>query len=131
MNSKTQTVTTALTPRQNAYIRAYSDPASVSFGNSYQSALNAGYSDQTARNLTHLRPTWLSEKLGELATIRPDEIMTVLTGIIHDESEPTVVRLKAIEMTMRAYNMLAQRREEKPQAVQLSVDLSGASDDKA
>jgi hypothetical protein len=114
------------TPRQNAYIQAYTTPSSPSFGNSYRSALVAGYSDQTARNLTHLQPEWLSANIGQIVQpIQPDELMTVLTDVIHDDMEPTIIRLKAVELTMRAYNMLAQRQERAPVAVELSVNLSG------
>jgi hypothetical protein len=56
--------------------------------------------------------------------ISPDEIMNTLTAIIHDEIQPTIIRLKSIELTMKAYNMLAQRPESVPVTVALNVDLS-------
>lgn len=125
---KSNTQATALTPRQSAYMKAYADQGSPSFGNSYQSALVAGYSQQTARNLTHLKPEWLSESIGQLASIvEPDDIMRELSAIINDTTEPTIVRLKAIEMTMKAYSMLAQRRDPAPKSVTLNVDLTGAT----
>jgi hypothetical protein len=116
-----------LTPRQNTYMQSYSDPASPTFGNAYKSARVAGYTDQTARNLTHLKPAWLSENIGQMATvaISPDELMATLASIIHNDNEPTIIRLKSIELTMKAYNMLAQHREQAPQVVTLNVDLSG------
>ena len=127
MNTDTKSLTTVLTPRQSTFIRAYTDPVSSSFGNCYQSAVAAGYSDTTARNLTHLNPEWLSENIGRMTAIKPDEIMTVLTDIIYNSAEPTVVRLRAIEMTMRAYNMLAQHREQEQKSLTLNIDLSGNS----
>jgi phage terminase small subunit len=124
MKTDTQ-ITKVLTPRQGAYMQAFTDPESVSFGNSYQSAITAGYSEFTARNLSHLNPEWRSENIGQIATIRPEEIMKVLTEVIHDKNEPTIVRLKAIEMTMRAYSMLVPRKEPTSTVVTLNVDLTG------
>ena len=122
----TQIKATALTPRQSIYLRAYTDPASATFGNSYQSARAAGYSDQSARNFTPKRTAWMSDTVGQMATtaISPDEIMATLTAIIHDQSQPTIIRLKSIELTMKAYNMLAQRHDSIPTTVTLNVDLS-------
>jgi len=123
---KSNTKVTTLTPRQSAYMKAYVDPASPSFGNSYQSAIAAGYTDQIARNLTHLKPEWLSENIGQIASIvEPDDIMRELSVIINDTTEPTIVRLKDMEMTMKAYSMVAQRRERVNQVVTLSVELTG------
>ncbi len=124
-----KTKATALTPRQSQYLHGYHDPASPTFGNSYQSALAAGYSIQTARNFNHLQPDWLSENIGQMATtaISPEQIMAELTAIINDDSEPTIIKLKAMEMTMKAYNMLLQRPDATPTVVTLNVDLSGAT----
>gem|GEM_PF-5420316 len=69
----------------------------------------------------------MSEIVGQMAdtAISPDEIMSTLTAIIHDETQPTIIRLKSIELTMKAYNMLVQRPEGVPVTVALNVDLSG------
>lgn len=124
---KTQISTT---PRQSAFLKSYTDPTSTSFGNCYQSALAAGYSVTTARNLTHLNPAWLSDNIGQIAEIiEPDDIMKELTAIINSDTEPTIIRLKAIEMTMKAYSMLVQRKEvATPEVVTLSIDLTGRLD---
>ena len=116
----------SLSPRQQSYVEAYMSPDSDSFGNAYKSATKAGYTDQTARNMTHLQPTWLSENIGQMATmaISPEQIMTTLTTIINDDREPTIIKLKAMEMTMKAYNMLAQHRDSAPSTVTLNVNLN-------
>ena len=123
MNSNTKAST--LTPRQTTYVQAYTDPASATFGNSYQSARTAGYSDQSARNFTPKRTAWMSDTVGQMATtvISPDEIMATLTAIIHDQSQPTIIRLKAVEMSMRAYNMMNNTKEAAV-TVQLNIDLT-------
>lgn len=121
-----KTKISALTSRQSTYLQAYTDPTSATFGNSYQSARAAGYSDQSARNFTPKRTPWMSDTVGQMATtaISPDEIMATLTDIIHNEDEPTIIRLKSIELTMRAYSMLAQRHDSTPATVSLNIDLS-------
>jgi hypothetical protein len=116
-----------LSPRQYAYVEAYARPESGTFGNAYQSALKAGYSQTTARNITHLKPGWLSDNIGQLTHIQPEDIMQELTNIIRSDTEPTIVRLKAIEMTMRAYSMLVQHRVPSASAVSISIDLSGST----
>ncbi|MGH7195183.1 MAG: hypothetical protein ACREGA_00165 [Candidatus Saccharimonadales bacterium] len=113
-----------LTPRQNAYMQAYVSPDSPSFGNSYQSARTAGYRDQTARNLMHLNPEWLSDNIGQIVAIQPDELITELATIIKDGSEPTIIRLRAIELNLKAYGMLSQRQEAAQTAVTLNIDLT-------
>jgi phage terminase small subunit len=123
---------TELTPRQSAFLRAYTAPDSTSFGNAYQSARAAGYTEQTSKNITHLQPGWLSENIGQIASvIEPEQIMQKLTSIINDIGEPTIVKLKAIEMTMKAYSMLVQRREQKTETVTLNIDLSGTSGERS
>ncbi len=126
---KSNTKVTALTPRQSGYLHGYHDPQSPTFGNSYQSAKVAGYSDQTARNFNHLKPDWLSESIGQMTTtaISPEQIMATLTAIINDDDEPTIIRLKAMEMTMKAYDMLTQRHDNTTTAVTLNVDLTSGN----
>lgn len=129
MNTLVKQTAQSLTPRQNAFLRAYTEPTSSSFGNCYQAAMLAGYSDQTARNLTHLKPVWLSENIGQVlpSTITPDEIMAKLTGIIEDNNEPTIIKLKALEMTMKAYSMLVQQKDTAPKTVSINIDLTGGN----
>jgi hypothetical protein len=90
--------TKSLTPQQSNYIHKYSDPSSPSFGNSYRSALSAGYSDQ---------------------------ITQVLTSVIYNPEEPTYIKLKALELMMKSYNMLKQHEESQIKTVCLSINLTG------
>lgn len=53
-------------PRQQIFIANYTNPDSYSFGNAYQSALDAGYSESYARNITHLKPEFISEYIGKM-----------------------------------------------------------------
>lgn len=96
---------TTLDPRQDKFISLYFDVSSPTFGNCYQSALRSGYTSETARNLTHNRPKWLSEKLGQMQTMEPELLLLKLTGIINDRTETTQNKLRAIDMMMKHYQM--------------------------
>lgn len=123
---KQKTKVDILTLRQSAYLRAYSNPSSPSFGNSYKSALAAGYSSQTAKNLTHLKPDWLSENIGNISkqVISPEEITAILSNMIYSPDESAVIRLKAIELMMKFYKML-NSNDQSNAPLQISIDLSG------
>lgn len=94
-----------LDPRQEKFLDLYFSASSPSFGNCYQSAMRAGYTSETARNLTHNRPKWLSEKLGQIQTMEPELLLLKLTGIINDRAETTQNKLRAINMMMKHYQM--------------------------
>lgn len=95
----------ALDPRQERFRVLYFNINSETFGNCYKSALGAGFSDQTARNLSHNKPAWYSEMLGQMKIMEPEHLLLKLQEIINDNEESTQNRLKAIDMLMR-YNGL-------------------------
>lgn len=107
-----------LDPRQEKFLDLYFSVTSPSFGNCYQSAMRAGYTSETARNLTHNRPKWLSEKLGQMQTMEPELLLLKLTGIINDRAETTQNKLKAIDMMMKHYQMFGAANV---MAVQLNI----------
>jgi hypothetical protein len=98
-----------LDPRQDKFVSLYFDANSRTFGNCYQSALQAGYTSETARNLIHNRPKWLSEKLGQMKTMEPELLLLKLTGIINGQHETTQNKLRAIDMMMKHYQMFGDR----------------------
>lgn len=94
-----------LDPRQKRFIDYYLDSKSESFANCYQSAIRAGFSDQTARNLTHNKPKWYSEIIGQTAGAEPEHLMIKLTDIMNDPNESTQNKLKAMDLLMKAKGM--------------------------
>lgn len=54
-----------LDPRKAAMIAAYTNPESPTFGNARGSAVGAGFTEQYADNILHLRPKWLSGFMGD------------------------------------------------------------------
>lgn len=95
----------ALDPRQKRFIELYLDTSSGAFGNCYQSAIGAGFSHQTARNLTHNKPKWYSEIVGQNEGMQPEHLVLKLAKIINDEDETTQNKLKAIDMMMKYRGM--------------------------
>jgi hypothetical protein len=94
-----------LDPRQKRFIDLYLDVDSKTFGNCYQSAIGAGFTDQTARNLTHNKPKWYSEIIGQSEGVQSEHLVLKLTEIINDKSETTQNKLKAIDMMMKYRGM--------------------------
>lgn len=50
-------------PRQALFLSLYLDEKSPTFGNAYQSALSAKYSDAYAQHITSVLPEWLAENM--------------------------------------------------------------------
>lgn len=94
-----------LDPRQERFRSLYFDVESKTFGNCYQSAIGAGFTDKTARNMTSNKPSWYLELLGQMQPMESAHLLLKLQEIINDPDEPTQNRLKAIDMIMRHKGM--------------------------
>lgn len=94
-----------LDPRQQYFIEFYINVDSPTFANCYQSAIKAGYSEQTARNITHNKPRWYSELLGQHKIMEPEHLVAKLASIINNPEEKTHNKLRAIDMLMKHHNM--------------------------
>lgn len=62
-----------LTPQQEKFLANYTNPKSEYFGNAVQSALEAGYEETYANNITGLMPDWLFENIGDMKRLRKAE----------------------------------------------------------
>lgn len=62
-----------LTPQQEKFLANYTNPKSELFGNAVQSALDAGYEETYANNITGLMPDWLFENIGDMKRLRKAE----------------------------------------------------------
>jgi phage terminase small subunit len=60
-----------LDPRQLDFIQRYMNPASKTYNNIYQSALDCGYSESYAKSLRN-QVTWVSEAIG---TVTKDKLL--------------------------------------------------------
>jgi|GEM_PF-924397 len=99
----------ALSPRQSKFKELYLDVKSPTFGNCYQSAVNSGFTDLTARNLTHNKPKWYSVIIGEIQSIEPEHILLKLMSIVNNPDETTPNQLKALDMLMKHKGMYIDR----------------------
>jgi hypothetical protein len=62
-----------LTPKQAAFLAAYFDPKSPTFGTARGTAKAVGYSDEYADNIMALLPDWLSEHIGDMSMLHTAE----------------------------------------------------------
>lgn len=62
-----------LTPQQELFLERYTNPKSHTFSNAVQSALEAGYSENYANNITGLMPDWLFENIGDMKRLKRAE----------------------------------------------------------
>lgn len=65
-----------LDPQREAFLAAYNDPESQTFGNCYKSALQAGYSESYSRTLSSQTPKWFTEnsRHGELMELAEERL---------------------------------------------------------
>lgn len=92
-----------LTPQQEAFLKAYLDPKSPTWGNAYQSALKAGYSDEYSQNITGQMPDWLSENIRRTNIVLKAErnLENALEGLLDDpEKGKKEIQWKASEFAL-------------------------------
>lgn len=93
-----------LTPQQQLFLKEYTNPKSPLFGNALQSALNAGYAQEYAENITHLMPDWLSENIGKAKMVLKAErnLDMALDGLLDDpEKGAKTIQHKASEFVLK------------------------------
>lgn len=93
-----------LNPQQQAFLKAFLDPKSETWGNFLQSGLKAGYSREYSENITSLMPDWLSESIGKTKLVQKAEknLESALEGLLDDpEKGKKEIQWKATEMTLK------------------------------
>lgn len=60
-------------PRQELFLKEYTNPKSPLWGNALQSALKAGYTQEYSESITAKMPTWLAEAVGKSKIIEKAE----------------------------------------------------------
>lgn len=114
--------TPTLTPRQLKFKELYLDVGSSTFGNCYQSAINAGFTNFTAKNLTHNKPKWYSEIVGQIQSIEPEHILLKLMSIVNNPNETTPNQLKALDMLMRHKGMYIDKTHQILELRKISIE---------
>lgn len=93
-----------LTLQQQAFLKAYLDPKSPTWGNALQSGLKAGYSQEYSESITHQMPDWLAENLGKTKLVIKAEknLEMALDGLLDDaEKGKKEIQYKATEFTLK------------------------------
>lgn len=87
------------TERQMKFIDAYMDPKSETFGNSYQSALKAGFSDTYAASI--MKPSvgleWVKQAYN-IMRLEPDHLKMSLAKIVTDPFSSNSDKIAAIKL---------------------------------
>jgi len=68
-------------PRQLLFKKYYCSPKSETFGNAFQSAIKAGFSEEYASNITTQKTTWFSEIMADMEIL--DDSLEVLKETLH------------------------------------------------
>lgn len=108
-------------PKQQLFLYNYFEPTSKTFGNVFQSAINAGYRESYARTLTRQsnKNMWISEYLSN-NTLLPEHITAGITSIATDPNARPSERLKGYELLAKLQGMLIDR------SATLSVNIEAA-----
>ena len=91
-------------PRQELFLKGYLDPKSPTWSNALQSALKAGYTQETSENLMSIMPKWLSESLGKSRLVEKAErnLNLALDGMLDDpEKGKKELQYKASEFVLK------------------------------
>ncbi len=91
-------------PRQQEYLKNYLDPKSKYFGNSLQSALAAGYSQEYSESIIVQEPDWLRDALGKSRKVIKAEhnLDLALDGLLDDpEKGKKEIQWKATEFSLK------------------------------
>lgn len=98
-------------PKQNKFVDNYIDPKSPTFGNAYQSAIQAGYSKDYAVQILSpaVNTAWIKDN-PRLRSLTEEHINKGIEGIAV-EGEKEEVRLRAYELLARLRGLLVERKQ--------------------
>jgi hypothetical protein len=102
--SSAPTKTKRLKPKQRQTIYYWTTPTSETYGNLYKSAVLAGFRPSYALNITHLRPSWLSETMESLQL----EEEHIRQGIQHIATKPVIESRSPDDTRLNAYELLGE-----------------------
>lgn len=91
-------------PRQEKFLAGYLNPKSPTWSNALQSALAAGYTQETSENIMSVMPKWLSDALGDNKLVQKAtrNLDMALDGLLDDpEKGGKPLQLKATELTLK------------------------------
>ena len=98
-----------LTPKQIQFAQNYFEPDSPTFSNAYQSAIKAGYTEWTARQITSnaLNLQWIKDASRQLAKMEPKHIVKKLEALTNANKDSDKIR--ALELLARVNGLFIDR----------------------
>lgn len=111
-------------PRQDRFLDLYLSISSPTFGNAYKSALQAGYSEGYARQITapEIGNEWIRDDT-RLKKLEPRHIELMIEEIASNNTEKTTDRLKALELAAKLKGMLIERKQVQQEVLHISLGL--------
>lgn len=97
--------------KQQSFIVHYLTPKSETFGNAYQSAIKAGYSESYAKNIMNpsMAVEWVRQAQNVIR-LNPEHLKTALAEIVGNKYEKTSDRIAAIKLLGIDQNMFVQKQ---------------------
>jgi len=102
-------------PKQNLFMQLYISPESTTFGNAYQSAIQAGYNKHYANQIASpaINNKWM-QAYANKSNITIDHIRESIADVIRgniDGINKTNTKLKAIELLARLDGHMVERKQ--------------------
>ena len=102
-------------PQQEKFLILYLDPSSPTFGNAYQSAMEAGFAESYARVITSPAAGrhWVRDAAQYLSLVKlgPEHIAAKLQQIALEDSNNTGDQIRALEMLAKLQGLFVEKRQ--------------------
>lgn len=84
-------------PQQNEFLRYYLEPGQETWGNAYQAAIKAGYSESYSSSIIKLAPQWI-QQAQSIVRLQPEHLKSALAEIANSKYEKASDRIQAIKL---------------------------------
>ena len=84
-------------PQQNEFLRYYLEPGQETWGNAYQAAIKAGYSESYSSSIIKLAPQWI-QQAQSIVRLQPEHLKSALAEIANSKYEKAADRIQAIKL---------------------------------
>lgn len=96
-------------PQQNEFLLYYLEPGQDTWGNAYQAAIKAGYSESYASSIIKLAPQWI-QQAQNVVKLQPEHLKQALADIANSKYEKASDRIQAIKLLGIDQGMFVQKQ---------------------
>ena len=98
--------------KQEKWLLYYLDPKSPTFGNAYESAMEAGFSESYSRIIASpsVNRLWVKEARN-IISLHPEHIIQGFQEFALDKNEKSELRLRALELLAKTQGMFIERKQ--------------------